>query len=106
LRLETLNEPTIAIGGYARQSIPRTSVGWPAFSELNGETYFETRTFVFAATGGGFDKPINRLALVNHATEVTGEKVVALSGALPAELMILTTTPEVQRSFKYRIYGR
>lgn len=105
LQVEDLNEPTIGVGGYARQEIPRTS-GWPIFGTFNGEQYYETGLFVFAATGDGFDKPINRIALINAAAETTGEKVVALSGPLPAELTILTTTPVEDRTFKYRIYGR
>lgn len=106
IRLQDLNEPTIGVGGYARQAIPRNSTGWPVFSELNGETYYETRAFVFAASGPGFDKPINRLVLTNTLDGVTGDQVVALSGPLPEELTIIPTTPEVERTFKYRIYGR
>ena len=105
LQVESLNEPTLGVGGYARQAIARTT-DWPIFGTFNGEQYYETRLFVFTATGGGFDKPINRLALINSAADVAGEKVVALSGPIPAELTILPATPEEQRTFKYRIYGR
>lgn len=105
LQLESLNEPTLAVGGYARQEVVRTT-DWPVFGTFNGEQYYETRVFVFEATGDGFDKPINRIVLANTPTEILGEKVVALSGPLPAEITILSTTPEEQRSFKYRIYGR
>lgn len=105
LEIEDLNEPTIGTGGYARQAVTRTT-GWPVFGQLNGEQYYETGLFVFTATGDGFDKPINRLALINSETDVTGEKVVALSGPLPAALTITTETPEADRTFKYRIYGR
>lgn len=105
LQLEDLNEPTIGVNGYARQAIDRTT-DWPVFGVFNGAQYYETSVFVFAATGAGFDKPMRRLALVNHATDVIGEKVVALSEPLPDDLLIDATTPEVDRSFKYRIYGR
>lgn len=105
LQLESLNEPTIGVGGYDRQAIPRTT-GWPVFGTFNEEQYYETSLFIFEATGDGFDKPINRLALINSASEVTGNKVVALSGPLPDELTILPSTPEADRTFKYRIYGR
>jgi hypothetical protein len=105
LQVEDLNEPTIGQGGYLRQAITRAT-DWPVFGLFNGEQYYETSLFVFTATGDGFDKPINRLALINSETDVVGEKVVALSGPLPAELTILPTTPEELRTFKYRIYGR
>lgn len=105
LQVEGLNEPTLGVGGYARQPILRAT-DWPVFGTFNGEQYYETRVFVLTATDDGFDKPVNRLALINSELEVTGEKVVALSGPLPAEITITPATPEEQRSFKYRIYGR
>lgn len=105
LQVENLNEPTLASGGYSRQPIPRTT-GWPIFGLFNGEQYYESQIFVFEAEADGFDRPVNRLALINSETDVIGEKVVALSGPLPEELTIRTTTPLEARSFKYRIYGR
>lgn len=105
LLASNLNEPTF-VNGYARKTIARSNVGWPVFSQLNGETYFETPYFVWTAAGGNFDKPVNRLAIINHATDRIGQIVVALSGAFPAEVTITPTTPEVDRSFKYRLYSR
>jgi hypothetical protein len=83
LAAEQLNEPTIGVNGYARQVIARSNVGWPVYSSLNGETYLETAAFVFAAAGGNFDKPVNRLAIIDHLTQTNGQIVVALSSALP-----------------------
>lgn len=105
LQIEDLGEPTIGLNGYARQSIVRAT-NWPVFGELNGEQYYETSVFVFAATGPGFNVAINRLALINSAADTTGEKVVALSGPLPTELTITPATLLADRSFKYRIFGR
>jgi len=105
LQIEALNEPTIGVGGYARKPISRGS-DWQVFGTFNGEQYYETNLFVFDSIDDGYDKPINRLALINSLSEVTGEQVVALSGPLPEELTIVPTTPEVERTFKYRIYGR
>ena len=105
LQVESLNEPAIGVGGYARKPIARTT-DWPVFGTFNGEQYYETSVFIFDSVDAGYDKPVNRLALINSLSEVTGEKVVALSGVLPAEITITPATPEAQRSFKYRIYGR
>ena len=106
LLIEELNEPTLGVNGYARQAITRGSVGWPVYNVLNGEQYFETKEFVFTATGAGFDKAITRLALINEADAVTGRLVVALSSPLPDELTITPATTLALRTFKYRIYGR
>lgn len=105
LQVESLNEPTIGVGSYARKPISR-GTGWPVSGTFNGEQYYETSVFVFDSVAPGYDKPVNRLALINALSETTGEKVVALSGPFPAEVTITPATPVEQRSFKYRIYGR
>lgn len=105
LDANALNEPTSGVYGYSRQAIPRDSTGWTVTSTLNGETYFESKNFVFEAGGGAFDKPINRLAIINGLA-TSGVIVVALSSPLPSPILI---TPDVDvslRTFKYRIYGR
>lgn len=106
LLIEELNEPTLGVNGYQRQTVERGAVGWPVYGILNGEQYFETREFVFEATGAGFDKPITRLALINEADATTGKLVVALSTPLAEELTITPSTHLTHRTFKYRIYGR
>lgn len=105
LLIEDLNEPTIGVNGYARQPITRDVVGWPVQGEFNGEKYYETKVFVFAAVGGDFDQAITRPVLVNSLDATTGLLVFAL-GTPVDELTITPTTPAEQRSFKYRIYGR
>ena len=106
LQLEELNEPTLGVNGYARQAIARDNIDWPTIALELGEPYIESKNFVFAATGGPYDKAINRLALVNHQTSVLGAEVIALSAAMPAELTIDVGTPELSRTFKYRLYLR
>jgi len=106
LLASALNEPTIGVNGYARQAVAQSVVGWPTQSTFNGEQYYETKEFVFEATGGPFDKAINRLALINHPSTITGAIVVALSSPLPGEEIIDVTTILATRTFKYRIYGR
>lgn len=106
LEASSLNEPTIGLNGYARQPIPQGAGGWPVYGQFNGESYFETAVHVFTATGIGFDKAINRLAIINSLSVTTGAIVVALSGTLPDELTITPATLLADRSFKYRIYGR
>lgn len=106
LQLEDLQEPTIGVNGYARQAIARDDTDWPTIDTENGEPYIESKAFIFAATDGPFDKPINRFALVNDATDVIGDAVIALSGAMPDALVITPTTPELERTFKYRLYLR
>lgn len=106
LAAEQLNEPTIGVNGYARQALPRDATGWPVYSQLNGETYLETKFFVFEAVDDDFDKPVNRLAIIDHATQTNGQIVVALSGAFPTEITITPDTDEADRSFKYRLYAR
>lgn len=101
-----LNEPTIATNGYARIAIERSATGWPVQASLNGENYWESRFFTWEATGIGFDKAVNRLAILSHATQTTGAIVVALGSAFAAAITILSTTPEVNRRWKYRLYAR
>ena len=106
LEADDLNEPTIGTNGYARINVPRSSVGWPGEGYVNAEYYVETAFLTWVATGAGFNRPINRLALMRHPTQVVGSIVAALSVSLPAPITILPTTPLAERQFKYRIYGR
>ena len=106
LNLNQLNEPTIGVNGYARQTIGQDSTDWPTIGSLSGETYFETRAFIFEPTGAGFDKPITRPVIVNHATATVGLLVVAVGSALPEEVTLLPATDVALRTFKYRIFAR
>ena len=106
LNLKQLNEPTLGVNGYARQTIGQDDTDWLTKGSLSGETYFETRNYIFVPTGAGFDKPITRPVIVNHATSTAGLLVVAVGSALPEEVTLLATTPEAERTFKYRIFAR
>lgn len=106
LTIEALNEPTRGLNGYNRQEVTRDAGGWPVQGLFNNEQYYETAVFTFEASGGNYDKPINRLALINSDIADTGQLVFALSVPLPEEITITPTTDLESRSFKYRIYGR
>lgn len=106
LLIQSLNEPTIGVHGYDRQAVAQNGTDWLTQGLFNNEQYYETKEFVFTATGGPFDKAINRIALINHASATTGQLVVALSSPLPAALIIDTGTNLPSRTYKYRIYGR
>lgn len=106
LNLNQLNEPTIGVNGYARQTIGQDDTDWLTVGSLSGEVYYETRNYVFAPTGAGFDKPITRPVIVNHATDIAGVTVVAVGAALAAEVTLLPATAEPLRTFKYRIFAR
>lgn len=106
LLIQSLGEPTIGTNGYARQPLAQNNTDWPTTGTLNGEFYIESKAVVFTASGGNFSVPVTRTALVNSLAATTGQLVVALSNPFPASLLITPTTPEVERTFKYRIYGR
>lgn len=106
LDLNELNEPTIGVNGYARQTVSQDDVDWLTAGDLNGERYLETRAFVFAPTGDGFDKEITRPVIVNHGSLTEGQLVVAIGSALPATVVLTPETPENERTFKYRLYCR
>lgn len=98
-------EPTIGVNGYARQELTHDDTGWPTISDSNGQAYVESATVTFAASAGqAFDEAIQRMALVTTLARVNTSPVVALSAPLPAELIIDSSTPLIDREFTYRIY--
>jgi hypothetical protein len=107
LQIEDLTEPTLATNGYARLAVARddTADGWPGDGILNGENYLESKLLTWAAIGGPFDEPVTRMFLCQTEAGVTGD-VIALSAALPDDLVIDEDTLEVDRSFRYRLYLR
>lgn len=105
LQLEDLAEPTIGVNGYARIGLAQDDTDWPDNGFLNNEAYVESKSVVWTASGGDFDKPVTRIALVNNDDQTDGDIVIAASSAFP-ELVITPTTDEVLRTFKYRIYLR
>lgn len=101
-----LNEPTLGLNGYARQSLSPDLDDWPTMGDLSGETYFETREFVFASGTEAYDAPITRPFLITDSSETEGQIVVAIGTSLLDEITIGPATPLVDRTFKYRIYAR
>jgi len=108
LQIENCAEPTIGVGGYARQEIPRTAVGWPVQGDVNGEPYIESRWLTWEASAD-YSRSIRRLMLLagdsDTLTDITGP-VMALSAALPAPLIVKPATILQERRFKYRVYLR
>ena len=104
LTIQDLVEPTIGTNGYARIQVARSSVGWPTSGTLNGQPWFETDWLTWAATGGDFDQTVRRVMICGDETATNGD-VFALSTPLPADLIVTPTTDEVDRRFKYRLYG-
>jgi len=104
-------EPTIGVNGYERIQITRDGTGWPGSGTLNGQPYVESDWLIWEATGGAFDKTVQRLMLVVNETNVVDDesdentKVLALSAAMPLALTVDEDTPEADRKFKFRIYG-
>jgi len=84
-------EPT-ATHGYARQSVSRDGVGWPAANlvQINNLWKAATKQVVFTAAGGDFSASISR-AFLATTSDNTG-KLIAVGGALPAPLAITNGT--------------
>lgn len=102
LTLPDIGEPDF-VNGYNRINYYADSGNWPTIGTVNNETFVESLASTFVATGAGFDKPISRMFLTDSSGSTN---VLALSGALPAPMTILPSTPVEQRTFKYRFYLR
>lgn len=105
MTMANMTEPTIGTAGYARVNVPRSEVGWPVSDEVGGERLISTDWLTWTALNPGFDKPIQRMALLGAETGVDSSvPVYALSAALPFEIIITPSTPLAQRQFKYTIF--
>ncbi len=51
IALNAINEPTDGVNGYARVELALNSTNWPTISNINGESYIESRDADFTATG-------------------------------------------------------
>jgi hypothetical protein len=105
LRIQDLVEPTLATNNYARLAVSRDNVGWPSDGVVNGEVYFESLPLVWSATAGPFDQPVTRMFICQTENGLVGD-VLALSAALPDDLLIDVDTAEADRTFKYRLFAR
>jgi hypothetical protein len=105
LHIQDLVEPTLATNNYARLAVSRDNVGWPSDGVVNGEVYFESLPLVWSATAGPFDQPVTRMFICQTENGLVGD-VLALSAALPDDLLIDVDTAEADRTFKYRLFAR
>ena len=105
MTLADLVEPGEGVNGYDRVAKTRNNVGFPNTGSIGGEPFIETDDIVFTATGAGFDQAISRLFLTPVITGAVGD-VYALSEAIAVPLVILTSTPIGERTFRYRTYLR
>ena len=96
IALNTVGEPTDGVNGYARAELALNSTNWPTISNINGESYVESREVDFTVSGGDYDAQVNRLFLTD------GTYVIAVSS--PMEEGLHT----VSESFtaKYRLWFR
>lgn len=104
LQIQEVAEPAFT-NGYARQLLAQNIVDWPNTGLVAGETYFESKAFVFAAASGNFSIAVTRGFIVLHPTLNAGD-VFCLSAPLPAPLLITPATDVADRTFRYRVYTR
>ena len=79
------SEPTVT-NGYARQTAPRSAVGFPTLFSANGKWGIRSTLETFTASGGDFSAAFTRAFL---ATSVDGTgKLIAYSGALLQETLL------------------
>lgn len=94
--LSAVNEPAIGTGGYARQDLPGNPTDWPSISQINGESYVESREFIIPGTAPGHTVATNRLFLTD------GVNVIAVSSPL-IDGLVFRATP---LTAKYRLFFR
>lgn len=95
------SEPTIAVNGYARQTVVPT--GWTIVSQ-NTEVYAESPDITFTAVGGSFDKAFNRFFMhlnVEDPALTFTEYLTSISSAIPAAI---TLTVGLSYVFRYRVF--
>ena len=98
-------EPTVGVNGYQRIAISRDAAGWPTQGESGGERFISTDWLTWVATGAGFDKPIQRVALFDTNVVASGNPVLALSASIGDPLVITPDTPLMNRRFKYTLFA-
>jgi hypothetical protein len=79
-------EPSAA-GGYARQAVARSAVGWPTIGAVNTLIRAQSVDITFAASGAAYDASLYRLFLCNVASGTAG-KLYAVSKALTTAITI------------------
>lgn len=98
--LADITEPTHGTNGYARQQVTRDATDWPDISKVNGVFRAESKQVTFAASGGDFDQPFQRLFITNAASGTSG-LLIAVSGAFAASKVIVE---DESVPFKYQFW--
>lgn len=94
--LSRINEPTVGVGGYAREPVPLGLTDWPIIGNVNGESYVETRQLAFIPSGPGFDEQVSCMVLTD------GNYVIAVSSEFEEGLHTVAGPIAVN----YRLYFR
>lgn len=85
--VDITTEPSGA-GGYAREGVARSGVGFPTIDQVNGVYRAVSQVVVFAASGADFDTAIDRCFLCSVASGTAGT-LFAYSGALASLTTVL-----------------
>lgn len=105
IQSQDLGEPTLGIGGYARQQVTRDVEGWLNLGQLNDEPYIESRWITFPATDA-YSGDVNRVALFDNESNLFGDGVIALGSAWIPSTLFDENTAENLRTFRYRLFLR
>lgn len=81
-----VGEPAVS-NGYARQPVPRSSVGWPTLDLVNGTGHVRSQQVIFSASGGDFSTAITRAFLCTVDSGTSG-KLISISAGLPTSMLI------------------
>lgn len=105
LQLQDLGEPTLGVGGYARQEITGDDAGWAYVGALNDEPFVESKWVTFPTTDD-YSGVVNRPALLSSESDVFGAGVIALGSAWTPSTQFSEVTAENLRTFRYRLFLR
>ena len=90
--LSTITTEPGATGGYARQAIARSAVGFPTLFQANGVWGIRSALITFTATGVDFDTAFTRAFLCNVASGSAGV-LFAFSGPLLQAVTVAVGAP-------------
>jgi len=95
ISVNDLNEPTIGLAGYGRQTLTWVQTDWPVIGSVANETFVESASKTFPLTGA-LSGPVTRLFLI------AGNTVVSISSPINDSPQIYSSP----QTFKYRLYFR
>lgn len=104
MTLADVIEPTVGVHGYARQQLTRDNTGWISIGWVGSEAAINSRLVTFAASGGNFDKAIQRVALFGQSGQASDNVIYAISAPLAAPETITPTTNLANRQFQYSLF--